>query len=105
MTNRTETGENTMTTQRPKPPNISAVSPSPLCCALVHKFMTEHGIIPDLVVIAASATATGMYDFDEDERVAWLANIAENGWLDPEMINNARKAFAEHAEAVNAMRQ
>ena len=59
-----------MTTQRPKPPKISTVAPSPLCCALVHKFMAEHGIVPDLMVIAVSATAAGLYDFDEDERVA-----------------------------------
>ena len=94
-----------MTTNRPNPPKISTVAPSALCCALVHKFMAEHGIIPDLIVIAASATAAGMYDFDEDERVAWLVNIAENGWLDPEMLNNARQLFGEHAEAMNATRQ
>lgn len=92
-------------TDRPKPPKISAVAPSPLCCALVHKFMAEHGIIPDLIVIAASATAAGIYDLDEDERVAWLVNIAENGWLDPAMLNNARQLFGEHAEAMNEARQ
>ena len=44
----------------------------------------------EFMLIALSIVAAGILDLDEDQRVAWVKDEIEKGWLDPAWMNQYR---------------
>ena len=62
---------------------------------ILHKFMADNRIGSHEVVLGTSVIVAGMADLDEDKRIAWLKMVADQGWVDPQVVNQARKVMQE----------
>lgn len=86
-------------------PTTPTISVSTKCIEAVSLFLETTQMPMPFMLIALSVVAAGMLDMDEDQRVAWVKDEIEKGFLDPAWMNQYREACAkarEQAEAMNA---
>ena len=68
---------------------------SVLVLKLVHAFMSHHRIGSHELVMSASVMVAGAADLSETDRIQWIKEIADLGWIEPLLMNATRETIQE----------
>ena len=79
-------------------PATQTISVSTQCIEAVSLFLHTTNMPMPFALIALSVVAAGILDLDEDERIAWVKDEIEKGFLDPAWMNQYREACARARE-------
>ena len=60
---------------------------------LTHAFMAKNRLLPETVMLAASVIMAAVCDFDEEQRVDALHRIADEAFINPELMTAVREHF------------